>query len=162
MASASDRPPNGFQSRPLDLSEIAAGSSWFRLYQSRFPDPLGFGYRPNRFSDPRTDLPEQERFAAVYLGSGLKACFLEAILRDLGNGRLGDWPIEYAELETWTCASIRVTQPLRLVDLRGDGAVRMGIPSDVAHGAHHRTSQTWSAAIWTHDNQPDGVIYCPA
>jgi hypothetical protein len=159
MAGGSDRPPKGFHSRPLDLTEIAVGSSWFRLYQSRFPDPLGFGYRPSRFSDPRTHLPEKERFAAVYLGSSVKVCFLEAILRDQGNGRLGDWPVEYAELESWTCATVNVAQPLRLVDLRGDGAIRMGIPSDVAHGTDHETSQAWSAAIWIHDLQPDGVIY---
>lgn len=159
MASPPDRPPKGFHSRPLDLVGITAGSSWFRLYQSRFSNPLGFGYRPSRFSDPRTDLPESERFAAVYFGSGLKVCFLETILRDQGNGRLGDWPIEYAELTAWTCATVKVTQPLQLVNLRGDGAVRMGIPSDVVHGTDHRTSQAWSAAIWMHDARPDGIIY---
>lgn len=159
MAVAPDRPPKGFQSRSLDLAEIAAGTSWFRLYQSHFSNPLGFGYRPSRFSDPRMHLPEQERFATIYVGSTLKVCFLETILRDQGNGRLGDWPIEYAELESWTCAEIKVARPLRLVDLRGDGAVRMGIPSDVAHGRNHQASQAWSAAIWMHDAQPDGVIY---
>jgi hypothetical protein len=50
-------------------------------------------------------------------------------------------------------------QSLRLVDLRGDGAVRMGVPSDVARGSAHDLSQAWSAAIWSHDEQPDGIIY---
>ncbi len=102
---------------------------------------------------------DDERFAVVYLGSTLKVCFLEAVLRDQGNGRVGDWLVEYAELESWTCAKVRVREPLRLVDLRGDGPIRMGIPSDVPRGTGHALSQTWSAAIWSHDMRPDGIIY---
>lgn len=118
---SNDLPSAEFRSRPLDIETIQAGNVWLRLYSSQFPDPLGFGYRSSRFSDPRMGVADDERFAVVYLGSTLKVCFLEAVLRDQGNGRLGDWLIEYAELEAWTCAKVKVTEPLRLVDLRGDG-----------------------------------------
>ena len=57
----------------------------------------------------------------VYLGSNVKVCFLEAILRDRGVGRTQAFPIEWAELEEWTCAELRIEQTLKLVDLRGDG-----------------------------------------
>ncbi|RUZ73924.1 RES domain-containing protein [Mesorhizobium sp. M7A.F.Ca.US.006.01.1.1] len=98
---------------------------------------------------------DDERFAVVYLGT-LKVSFLEAILRYQGNGRVGDWLIEYAELDSWTCAKMKVREPLRLADLRGDGSIRMGIPSDVPRGTGHALSQIWSAAIWSHDMRPDG------
>lgn len=157
--SGSLHPPAGVGSRPLDIHRMMAGSVWRRLSLRRYPDPLGFGHAPSRFSDPRAGIPDAERFGVVYLGSTLKVCFLEVILRDRGNGRLGDWPIELAELELWTCASINVDKPLRLVDLRGDALIRMGVPTDAIRGSSHALGQAWSAAFWTHDMRPDGLIY---
>ena len=100
-----------------------------------------------------------DRFSVVYLGSTLKVCFLEAILRDRGNGRLGDWLVEAAELDGWSCAEIVVDVPLKLVDLRGDGPARMGIPSDALRASSHSLGQAWSTAVWLHNERPDGLIY---
>ncbi|WP_375460827.1 RES family NAD+ phosphorylase [uncultured Enterovirga sp.] len=152
-------PPAGFGSRPLDLHEVAPGEIWRRLYGTRHPDPLGFGRGASRFSDARTGILDADRFGVVYLGSTLKVCFLEAILRDRGNGRLGDWLVEAAELDGWSCAEIVVDTPLRLVDLRGDGPARMGIPSDALRASSQGLGQAWSAAVWAHDERPDGLIY---
>ena len=152
-------PPAGFGSRPLDFHEVTPGQIWQRLYQTRHPDPLGFGHGASRFSDARTGILDADRFGVVYLGSTLKVCFLETILRDRGNGRLGDWLVEVAELELWSCAEIVVEVPLRLVELRGDAAARMGIPSDALRASSHGLGQAWSAALWSHDERPDGLIY---
>jgi len=65
----------------------------------------------------------------------VKVCFLEAILRDRGVGRTRAFPIEWAKLEMWTCGELRIDAALRVVDLRGDGLVRMGIPTDVARAS---------------------------
>ena len=92
-------PPKGFGSSKLELASIRTGTKWYRLYSSSHPDPLGFGFSPSRFSDPRIELPEKDRFGTIYFGSSLKVCFLERVLRDLRNGQLGDVPIPYAELE---------------------------------------------------------------
>ncbi len=151
-------PPAGLGSRPLDLHEGVPGSIWRRLYQTRHPDPLGFG-RASRFSDARAGVLDADRFGVLYLGSTLKVCFLETILRDRGNGRLGDWLVEVAELDLWSCAEIVVEVPLRLVELRGDAAARMGIPSDALRASSHGLGQAWSAALWSHEERPDGLIY---
>ncbi len=45
-----------------------------------YPDPLGFGKSPSRFSDTRRRIAEN-RFGVLYLGETLKVCFLEALLR---------------------------------------------------------------------------------
>ena len=149
-------PPEGFASRPLVLHDEPAGATWLRLYRRAFPDPLGFGKAPSRFSPP----PDAaERHGVVYLGSSLNVTVAETLVRDRGDGRLGDLPVELAELEGWACAEIEVVTPLRLADLRGDGPLRMGIPSDVAHAADWRLGQVWSAALHAHDLRPDGLIY---
>ncbi len=75
-------PPKGFASRDLVIAEMAPGGVWRRIYESRFPDPLGYGFGPSRFSDPKTMLVPPDRFGVVYLGSSVKVCFAEAILRD--------------------------------------------------------------------------------
>ncbi len=54
------------------------------------------------------------------------------MLRDSRNGAVGDNPIDERELHIRRYVEIEITAPLSLVDLRGDGAIRMGVPSDVA------------------------------
>ena len=132
---------------------------WRRLYQSRFPNPLGYGFSPSRFSDPETSLIPPERFGVIYFGSSIKVCFVEAILRDRGVGRTHTFPVEWAELEAWSFAEIRVDTTLRVVDLRGDGLVRMGIPTDVARARAQDLARIWSRAFWGHDAKPDGLMY---
>jgi hypothetical protein len=152
-------PPKGFESSKLELASIKSGTRFYRLYSSRYPDPLGFGFAPSRFSDPRVALPEKDRFGIIYFGSSLKVCFLERILRDLRNGRLGDVPIPYAELEQLMCAEITTGRPLNLVDLRGDNPVKMGVPTDAIRASSHRLGQKWSLAFWLHKQRPHGILY---
>ena len=68
----------------------------------------------------------------IYLGETLKVCFLEAVLRDSRNRAVGDYPMDERELHIRRYVEVEITAPLSLVDLRGDGAIRMGVPSDVA------------------------------
>jgi RES domain len=152
-------PPKGFESSGIELASIKTGTKWFRLYSSRYPDPLGFGFSPSRFSDPRVALPEKDRFGVIYFGSSLKVCFLERILRDIRNGRLGDVPIPYAELEQLMCVEIVTARPLNLVDLRGDNLVKMGVPTDAVRASSHRLGQKWSLAFWLHKQRPHGILY---
>ena len=140
-------PPKGFESSGIELASIKTGTKWFRLYSSRYPDPLGFGFSPSRFSDPHVALPEKDRFGVIYFGSSLKVCFLERILRDRRNGPLGDVPIPYAELEQLMCAEIVTARPLNLVDLRGDNLVKMGVPTDAVRASSHRLGQKMVARL---------------
>jgi RES domain-containing protein len=152
------RPPKGFGTSPIELASIRSGTKWFRLYPSRYPDPLGFGFSASRFSDPRLDLTEPDRFRVIYFGSSLKVCFLERVLRDRRNGRVGDVPIAYAELEQLTCAEVTTVRALTLVDLRGDCPVKMGVPTDAVRASSHRLGQQWSLAFWLHKEHPDGFF----
>jgi hypothetical protein len=83
------------------------------------------------------------------------------ILRDRGVCRIKAFPLEWAELEKWTCAELRNTSALRLVDLRGDGLLRMGVPTDVARASSQTLGRRWSRAFWAHDAKPDGIMYEP-
>lgn len=152
------KPPPGFKNAKLDIETVPAGSRFGRIYMNAYPDPLGFGKGPSRFSDPRRRIAEN-RFGVLYLGETLKVCFLEALLRDRRDGHIGDLPIEEREIHARRFAEIEAIDELRLVDLRDDHAVRMGVPSDVAKSSRHGLARTWSLAFFEHRSVPDGVIY---
>jgi hypothetical protein len=151
-------PPSGFAAVALDSATVDAGARFGRIFFTRFKDPLGFGKSLSRFSDPRRRVPAN-RFGVLYLGSSLKVCFVESVMRDQGDGRIDDLLLDERDLAIRSYATIEVTAALLLVDLRGDGPLRMGIPSDVARGSKQSLARRWSLAIHEHPAQPDGIIY---
>jgi hypothetical protein len=152
------RPTAEFNNVKLETVEVSAGKHFYRLYLDRYPDPLGFGKSPSRFSDPRRRIAAN-RFGVLYLGESLKVCFLEALLRDERNGTLGDYPLAEDELQHRLYAEINVARALTLVNLLGDAAIRMGVPSDVARASHQSLARAWSVAFYEHPEAPDGIIY---
>lgn len=152
------KPPDDFAQAELSLAIVPAGRRYGRIYLSRFPDPLGFGKSPSRFSDPRRRKPEN-RFGVIYLGESLKVCFLEAVLRDQHDGHFGDLPLAETELQMRSYATIMTQTDLRLVDLREDAAIRMGVPTDVARSSRQSLARKWSLAFHEHPARVDGVIY---
>jgi RES domain-containing protein len=57
------------------------------------------------------------------------------------------------------CAELITVAPLKLIDLRGDRLLQMGVPTDAVRASSHRLGQNWSLAFWSHQEQPDGIIY---
>src|ERR1700740_3600106 len=106
MAGAS--PGVDFARRKLVIATVPTGSTWRRLYQTHYPDPLGYGPGLSRFSDPTG-----KAFGLVYLGSSAKVAFVETILRDQADGRGADCLIELAEIEKRSIATIVPTAELR-------------------------------------------------
>ncbi len=153
------RPPTpAFDGVAIDIKTVRVGTEFGRIHRKTFPDPLGFGKNPTRFSDPRRRAPAN-RFGVLYLGSSLKVCFLETLIRDDRDGIVGQIEIAETELDERHYAEIRVRQALRLMDLTRDGPVRMGVPSDVARGRNQALARKWSVAFHEHPQQPDGIIY---
>ncbi|ESX62777.1 hypothetical protein X759_34290 [Mesorhizobium sp. LSHC420B00] len=151
-------PPPDFARAKLEIETIPRGRTFGRIYWSTYPDPLGYGKSPSRFSDPRRRL-DANRFGVLYLGDSLKVCFLETVLRDRREGILDDLPIEQVELTRRRYAEIATTTDLRLVDLGGDNAVRMGVPTDVVRAQRQNLARRWSLAFHQHPSEPDGIIY---
>ncbi|MER9606472.1 RES family NAD+ phosphorylase [Mesorhizobium sp. M0243] len=151
-------PPADFGRAKLEIETISPGRTFGRIYWNTYPDPLGYGKSLSRFSDPRRRV-DANRFGVLYLGDSLKVCFLETVLRDRREGTLDDLPIEEVELTQRRYAEIAATADLRLVDLRGDNAVRMGVPTDVVRAQRQNLARRWSLAFHEHPSEPDGIIY---
>ena len=122
------------------------------------PATLILSATPSRFSDPRRRV-ENNRFGVLYLGETVAVCFLEAVLRDQRNGVIGNYPISERELRERQCAQIEVVRPLRLVELRGNSLITMGVPTDVPRWSRHTLSRRLSVAFHEHPDAPDGIVY---
>ena len=151
------RPRSEFGKVKLETATVSAGDHFYRLYLDIHPNPLGYGKSRSRFSDARRRIAAN-RFGVLYLGKSLRVCFLEALLRDERNGTIGDFPLAEHELQHRLYAEINVASALQLVDLRGDAAIRMGVPSD-ARASHQSLARAWSVAFYEHPEAPDGIIY---
>ncbi|WP_372425687.1 RES family NAD+ phosphorylase [Salinarimonas chemoclinalis] len=152
-------PPASFASSRLELGSVRAGSRWKRISWRAFTDPLGFGHAPSRFGDPRTDRPEAERYAVVYLGTSTSVCFLEAVLRDRAVGTFDGFALGMTELADRTIATIEVRRDLNVLDLTGDGIIRAGIPTDAVRASDQTLGRAWALAIHEHAAKADGILY---
>ena len=151
-------PTAAFSYVTLDIAQVAVGEEFGRIHRLAYPDALSFGKNSTRFSDPRRRVPAN-RFGVLYLGSSLKVCFIETILRDDRDGIVGEVEVAEVELDDRCYAEVRVREPLRLLDLTGDGPVRMGIPSDVVRGSRQGLARQWSLVFHDHPAVIDGIIY---
>lgn len=151
-------PPLDFGRAKLEIETVPRDRTFGRIYWSTYPDPLGYGKSPSRFSDPRRRVAAN-RFGVLYLGDSVKVCFLEAVLRDRRAGLVDDLPIEEVELTQRHYAEITNREELHLVDLRSDNAVKTGVPTDVIRAQRQNLARRWSVAFYQHPSQPDGIIY---
>ncbi|WP_210317594.1 RES family NAD+ phosphorylase [Salinarimonas ramus] len=138
---------------------VPAGTRFKRIIWRHFTDPLGCGRSPSRFSDPRTSLPEADRYGVVYLGSSTSVCFLEAIQRDRAVGSFAGFAIGLGELRERVIATIDAARDLAVLDLTGDGLVLAGVPTDAVRASDQGIGQAWSLAIHEHPARLDGILY---
>src|ERR1700757_1977075 len=104
-------PTPAFACATLHVAVVGPGQIFGRIYRTKYPDPLAYSQTRSRFSDPRRRVL-RNRFGVVYLGSTLKVCFLEAVLRDRRNGVVGDYVIGESELRSRRYARIEPISPL--------------------------------------------------
>ncbi|HLN25470.1 MAG TPA: RES family NAD+ phosphorylase [Patescibacteria group bacterium] len=133
------------------------GSVWHHIFLDVHPDPLGFGYTPSRFSDPRKS--PKTRFGVYYAGGTFEAAFLETLVRDTKNLNPGLLLLSATDLDVYVHVTITVQTLLDLADLRAGNPVVMGIPTDAVRAQSHRFGQRISRALHDHPVRPDGLCY---
>ena len=141
--------PDRLRSR---LRDVRLGRVFRVIHRDRRPAPLGAAPAPSRFSDPR------ECYAVLYASEAVRCAFWETLGRNrFVRRRRRELP--RTEVEARLVASIQSTEPLALVDLRGDGPVRIGAPSAVAHDSNHAAGRALSAAVHAGVPEADGFLF---
>ena len=157
-------PSPAFNRVDLIVVTVGAGEARVRLHREFIDgvrvDPVGFWpSTATRFSDPRVGLPDDERYKVTYAAEILKVCFLETVVRDRRDGVGGELIIGDDEIEARMLTVLEVVSELRLLDLTGDNAVALGIPSDVLGATDQQLARQWALAIHEHPECVDGVLY---
>jgi hypothetical protein len=155
-----DPPPPRHPPSPV-FHQLLAGSHLVRIFDPashnatatsfRFYGPLRrFDHHRGSVSGPAADPARGIYYAAL----GLDGCLVEIF----GDTRL----IEFGEHHV---ARPRLTRDLRLLDLRGNGAMRAGSVAALAKIADYAQSQAWSRYFYEHEEiytRVDGLIYLNA
>jgi len=141
---------------PLVTRQIKAGAVYHHIFLDRHPDPLGFGFAPSRFSDPRRIM---RPFGVYYVGSTFLVAFLETWVRDKRNHLAGSLLMPLEELTQFVHVLITVVRPLTLVDLHAGNPIAMGIPTDAVRARSQTEGRRASLSFYKHYDQPDGITY---
>jgi hypothetical protein len=133
-------------------------TGWLRIYGAHHNNPLRYGKSGSRFSDPRP-YTAKRRFGILYMNTTLAGCFVEAVLRDRAVGAPGMFLMDDSEIDALNVVEVRSVRPLQLVDLRGNGLVRMGIPTDAARASAQDLGRALSLELYRHPSRPDGIVF---
>lgn len=125
----------------------------FRLIHTKHRRrPLGVVPAPSRFSDPAG------KYAVLYAAEAVRCSFWEALARNRFTRRKRR-VLPRADVEARLVVSLRSTNTLQLVDLRGDGPIRISAPAAVAHDANHAASRALSSAAYAGVSEADGFLF---
>ena len=94
----------------------------------------------------------------LYASESVRCAFWETLGRNrFARRRQRELP--RTEIEARLVVSVRSGGPLALLDLRGDGAIRIGAPSAVAHDGNHASGRALSAAVQADVPEADGFLF---
>lgn len=141
------RPTRSFFDAPLATTRVAGEHSWVRLHRAGY-SPMYFGSSgENRFDAPGS--------GTLYLARKIQGSFVEVFCR---TAHRGTSRITEAHLEQYRVAEFRSSRALRLVDLAGQGLVKMGLDARLATGSY-KLAREWAAACQEHPDHADGILY---
>ena len=96
-------------------------------------------------------------YTLLYAAETVRCAFWERLGRNRFARRRRELP--RADTESALVVSIACDAALALVDLRGDGPVRIGAPSAVAHDGNHAAGRALSGAVHGGVPETDGFVF---
>ena len=134
------------------LRAVRLGRVYRMIHRSHRSHPLDAVPTPSRFSDPAG------RYSILYATETVVCGFWEALARNRFTRRRRR-EIPLLDIESRLVVAIRSTEPLDVVDLRGDGPIRIGAPTAVAHDANHAAGRSLAAATYANIPEADGFLF---
>jgi RES domain len=138
-------PPTDLPTRKLPL--VTVKGSLYRIHRTvqhwRY-----FGKNASaRFDDPL------KRYGVLYVSSRPEAAFAEVFLRTLSLTVVDEVDLWARSLTSFAANS------LRCLDLTGSGLRKLSCDNRISTEKPYTTVGLWSRALYTHPQQPDGIIY---
>ncbi len=122
------------------------------IHESLRARPLTAVPAPSRFSDPAG------AYAVLYAAESVRCCFWEAVVRNrLTRNQRSELPRADIQVRDVVCLESR--EDLTVVDLRGDGPIRIGVSPAVTHDTNHAAGRALSAATFADVPEADGFMF---
>ena len=138
-------PPHHLYQRELLIVRLEG--LWLRLHAAG-REPVFFGTTDlNRFDDPEGE------YGVLYAAEDAFGAFIEVYGRDLGLNLVAE-----TDLRGRVLSELTVEGRLRLVDLTGPGAARIGATGAISTDPHELV-RPWSRALYEHPTSPQGIYY---
>lgn len=129
----------------------------FRIFSGRFAfSPLGTGAADSRFAWRHSP------YQVLYCARDFRTAFLETVVRDQFIGKQASRALPVAAITQRCYARLELTagSKLRLLDLRNDGCVILGIPTDVPRSMEHRPARDLGKRLYDHHRTSiDGIVF---
>ena len=140
-------PPSDFQQRTLSIQTQKI--TLYRLNQASYKSAIYF----DRSGMGRYDSPQQS-YGILYTAESVRGAFIESFGRV--RGKLG---VAIADLKSRNLFEIKSERELNLVNLWGDGLVKMGADSSITSGINYEIARIWGEHIYLHPQKVDGIFY---
>ena len=138
-------PPHDLHERELPIVRLEG--PWLRLHSAR-REPVFFGRTGlNRFDDPEGE------YGVLYAAEDAFGAFIEVYGQDLGLNLVAE-----TDLRGRLLSEFAVEGGLRLADLTGPGAARIGATGAISTDPHELV-RPWSRALYEHPTSPQGIYY---
>jgi hypothetical protein len=132
-------------------------SGWCRIFPARHAAaPTGVGPGDSRFATAAGG------HRLLYAAEDFRTAFVETVVRDGFDDGRGARTVDWVDIETRVWSLLDMAGPearLRAVDLRGDGAVRLGVPTDVVRARDHAAGRAFGAALFGDHPDIDAVLF---
>lgn len=96
----------------------------------------------------------------LYAAPEFTTAFVETVVRDRFTGRQ-DCEVALKEITAriWARIGMQLEESLSMVDLRGDGCTRIGIPTDTVNARNHAAGRAFARYIHARHTDIDGIVY---
>ncbi len=144
---------------PRDRIEDVLGKAKFRPSYQIIPrryqkTPLGTVASDSRFCTL------EGGYTVLYCSPDFTAAFIETIVRDrFTRTRQREVLLKEVTERVWVRIATRPRVKLRLLDLRHDGCVRLGAPTDAVNARIHTAGRALGRAIYAEHKDIDGLLY---
>ena len=127
----------------------------YRIIPRRYLEtPLGAAPGDSRFCS------KVDGFTILYASPDFATVFIETIVRDRFTRR-NQREVLLKEItdRAWTLIATKPRAKLSLLDLRKDGCVRLGAPTDTVNARNHAAGRTLGRAIYSQHDDIDGLLF---
>lgn len=130
-------------------------TSCFRVIPKQFlKTPLGVSRGDSRF------VSSEDGYRVLYAAPEFATALIETVLRDRFVHK-SKRQLRLPEIteRAWVSVSTKPAAELNLLDLRGDGCLILGVPTDSINARNHAAGRSLGRTIHADHEEVDGIIY---